>query len=126
MIGHLRNPLRGNERRGFDGFQAGLGKQANEFDFCIGGDDLLFVLQPVTRADLDNARAWRNRHFTPLPPVSLRARTEAVQRLRSPGRRQRSETLQPCPPPAHGWCTPFSWLREPSVARLSPRARPAA
>src|ERR1035437_3669939 len=111
MIGHLRNPLWGNERRGLDGVQSGGREPLNELNLRGSGDDLLFVLQAVTRTDFDDAYAMRNGHVSVRP--AHRDRSAAVQRPRSPDRPRRNGRIARGPGRVRGWCIPSSWPQAP-------------
>ena len=54
-VGHLRHPLRRHERRGLDRRQPRIAQAVDQADLDVGRDGALLVLQPVARADLDDA-----------------------------------------------------------------------
>ena len=53
-IGHLRNLARVDEARHFDPPRAGIDDPPDQRELVLGGYRTRLVLQPVTRADLDN------------------------------------------------------------------------
>src|SRR5258708_29291328 len=70
VVGHLWNPLRGNEGGRFDRGQACLGELLDEFDLDRGGNVCRLVLQAVARRDVDDANfAWQA-HASALPTFS--------------------------------------------------------
>src|SRR5690606_22043166 len=54
-VGQLRHPLRADEAGRLDAPQPGGGEAVDQGDLVGGGDRRLLVLQPVARADLDDA-----------------------------------------------------------------------
>src|SRR5690606_36234527 len=61
-VGHLRNPLRRNERGCLDIGEAGVGEPVDKLDLDLGGDELLFVLKAVARGYLDDLDFIRGGH----------------------------------------------------------------
>lgn len=54
MIRHLRNPFRGNKCRCLNPAAARVCQQFDKPQLVVRGDDALFILQPVARANLDD------------------------------------------------------------------------
>jgi len=54
-VGHLGDPLRGDERGGFDGRHAGFEEVADELLLDLGGDRVGPVLEAVTGSHIDEA-----------------------------------------------------------------------
>src|SRR5690606_16040751 len=52
-VPHLRHPLGTDEAGDFDFAQAGILQALDQFDLVRGGNGLGFVLQAITRADID-------------------------------------------------------------------------
>src|SRR5262245_43277544 len=62
MVGHLRDPLRRDERGRLDRGQARGAEALDQLELHLGRDFLLLVLQAVARPHLDDANARGQRH----------------------------------------------------------------